>query len=77
VNKDDYKDIFKWVAIAGMGLGSGAHLKDFTTKIFEPLLSETRQIRFNQKTVIYNQHVEQYQKDGKTLDEAIELANEH
>ena len=70
-----------------MTVGGGGHIKNFATQhaieikeftkvLFEPLLDETRQIRINQQTVIYNQHVQQHQDDGKTLDEAIELANE-
>lgn len=77
MKKDDIKDIIKWIALAAVGLGGGSHIKDFTTELYSPLLEETKRIRFNQKTVIYNQHVEQYQREGKSLDEAIELANEH
>lgn len=77
MKKEDIKDIIKWIVLGGVTVGGTGHLKDWTTILFEPLISETRQIRFNQKTVIYNQHVLQHQKDGKTLEQAIEEANEH
>jgi len=85
MNKDT-KDIIKWIIIGACTLGGGSHLKNFADShadeikefakvLFDPLIAETRQIRFNQQTVIYNQHIDQYQKDGMTLDEAIEQVN--
>jgi len=86
MNKDT-KDIIKWVILGVVTLLSGNHLKNFATGhadeikvfakvLFDPLIDETKQIRFNQKTVIYNQHVEQFQREGHSLDKSIEMANE-
>jgi len=77
MKKKEIIEILKWVAISGGLVGGTGHLKDWANVLFAPLTDETKRIRFNQQTIIYNQHVEQYQREGKTLDEAIELANEH
>ena len=77
---EDAKYIVKWAIIAGCTLFSGNHLKNFADehaddiKIFTNVIFAD--ILNNQKDIIFLMHIDQFQKDGHSLDKSIELANE-